>query len=169
MIRRVAFGKAVMAGAAGALAWEICVRLLLFAGLPLFDITRTLGRIAVPGADAPVWWPIGVALHLGVGAVWAVFYAYFFWSTLNRPPSIQGLVFSLLPTILAGLIMVPQLGHMDQAVLSGAAPHPGLFAYRLGWGGPVGVILGHLIYGLAMGSLYVRPVGARVSREMKHA
>ena len=40
MIRIVSFRKALLAGAAGALAWEVVLRLLLLAGLPLADIVR---------------------------------------------------------------------------------------------------------------------------------
>src|ERR1041385_656602 len=106
MIRRVAFGKAILAGAVGALAWEAVVRLLILLALPLFDLVFTM----VLGETRPwFWWPVGLALHATVGAIWAIFYAYFFWSTYDWRPVFQGLVFSLGPATLAGLIMVPQM------------------------------------------------------------
>lgn len=40
-------------------------------------------------------------MHAAVGALWAVFYAYFFWSMLDWRPTARGLVFSLLPSALA--------------------------------------------------------------------
>ena len=47
MIRRVAFKKAITAGALGAVAWEIVIRLLILAGLPMFDLVYALaGRFA---------------------------------------------------------------------------------------------------------------------------
>jgi len=61
--------------------------------------------------------------------------------------------------VLAGLVMLPQLGWMHPLALSGEIARPGLFGIGLGWGGPVSSILGHLIYGATMGSLYTRPVG----------
>jgi hypothetical protein len=42
MIRRVAFEKAIVAGAVGALAWEVVVRVLILLGLPLFDLVANL-------------------------------------------------------------------------------------------------------------------------------
>lgn len=167
MIRRVAFGKAILAGALGAVAWEVAVRILIVMGIPLFDLVFTLGTMALGDAPAWLWWPAGIALHATVGAIWAIFYAYFFWSTYDWPPAVQGLVFSVGPAILAGLIMVPQMNFMHPLILNGRLPATGVFGFRLGWGGPGGIILGHLIYGAVMGSLYVRPVGYRAGRRMK--
>src|SRR5688500_18452986 len=109
MLRRVALAKAVVAGAAGALAWEVAARLLIWSGVPLFDLVRLLGTMFLgPNPPAWGWWPLGMLLHASVGAIWAIFYAYLFWSTYDWRPLTQGLVFSLLPTALAGLVMVPQ-------------------------------------------------------------
>lgn len=164
MIRRVAFRKAVAAGVIGALAWEAVARALISLGLPLGDLVRFLGTMAAPHSPAWVWWPTGLALHASVGAIWAIFYAYFFWSTFELPPAIQGLAFSIIPIVLAGLVMMPQLGWMHPLVLSGELPRPGLFGIGFGWGGPVSSILGHMVYGLTMGALYTRPVGYLVRR-----
>lgn len=162
MIRRVAFPKAIAGGLAGAAAWELVIRLLRVAGVPLGDLVHLLGTMLVGQAPAGLWWPAGMALHLGVGAVWAIFYAYFFWSTFDWRPPLQGLAFSFIPILLAGLVMLPQLGWMHPLVLRGELSRPGLFDIGEGWGGPAGIILGHLIYGLALGALYTRPVGSRV-------
>ncbi|HEX5885338.1 MAG TPA: hypothetical protein VFY67_12430 [Pyrinomonadaceae bacterium] len=166
MIRRVAFGKAILAGAAGALAWEVVVRALIGLGLPLFDLVFTLGTMVLGQVGPWFWWPAGMALHATVGAIWAIFYAYFFWSTYDWSPTVQGLVFSLGPAVLAGLIMVPQMGLMNPLMLNGTLRPPGVFATTLGWGGPAGIVLGHLIYGIVMGSIYVKPVGYRVGRRI---
>ena len=166
MIRRIAFGKAILAGATGALAWELAVRVLIWLGFPLFDLVYILGTMMLGDVRPWVWWPIGMALHATVGAIWAIFYAYFFWSTYDWPPLVQGLIFSLGPAVLAGLIMVPQMDFMHPLMLAGRLPAMRVFAAQLGWGGPVGIIIGHLIYGAVMGSLYVKPVGYRVGRRV---
>ena len=166
MIRRVAFGKAILAGASGALAWELVARLLISLGLPLFDLVYVLGTMVLGDATPWLWWPVGLAMHAAVGSIWAIFYAYFFWSTYGWPPAAQGLIFSLGPAVLAGLVMVPQMSLMHPLVLEGKLPGAGLFGVRLGWGGPVGVLLGHLVYGAVMGGIYTRPVGYRVGRRV---
>src|ERR1044071_6717333 len=135
MIRRVAFGKAILAGAAGALAWEVVVRVLIVLGVPLFDLVFILGSMITRGVRPWLWWPVGLALHATVGTIWAIFYAYFFWSTYDWPPTLQGLVFSLGPAVLAGLIMVPQMGFMHPLMVNGTLTQPGVFATHLGPGG----------------------------------
>jgi hypothetical protein len=165
MIRRVAFKKAVLGGALGALAWEGAARLLVLAGLPVFDLVRVLGLLTF-GPDAPwwKWWPAGILMHAIVGCVWAVFYAYFFWSMFDTRPIFQGILFSVLPAFLAGLIMVPQMDLM----LDGAHPPLRLFALGIGLLGPVSILAGHVIYGAVLGSFYVRPVGYRVGKNIAY-
>jgi hypothetical protein len=161
MIRRVAFGKAVLAGLAGAGAWEGVVRLLIWLGLPMFDLVSVLGTMLLgQGAQVWEWWPIGMAMHSMVGAIWAIFYAYFFWSFFDLNPVAQGILFSLIPAVLAGLIMIPQMDFM----LDGQHPPFRTFAIGIGMFGPVSVFAGHFIYGVVLGSIYVRPVGYRVGR-----
>ena len=149
------------------MAWEGVVRLLRIAGVPLGDLVHLLGTMLVGQASAGLWWSAGMALHASVGAVWAIFYAYFFWSTFEWRPPLQGLVFSFIPILLAGLVMLPQLGWMHPLVLRGELPRPGLFDIGEGWGGPAGIVLGHLIYGLTLGGLYTRPVGSRVQSPVR--
>lgn len=164
MIRRVAFSKAVVAGIAGAFLWEVVARALIFMGVPLFDLVRVLGTMVFGHTTPLLWWTAGTALHLMVGAIWAIFYAYFFWSTFDWLPLMQGMAFSLLPALLAGLVMVPQMSLMHPLVLRGEMMPMGVFAWQLGWGGPVGILLGHVIYGAVMGSIYTKPVGHAVRR-----
>src|SRR2546423_944937 len=129
MIRRVAFKKAILAGAGGALAWEAVVRVLVWLGFPVFDLVYVLGTMIFERqTEFWKWWTVGMAMHALVGAIWAIFYAYFFWSIYNFPPVLQGIIFSLLPTLLAGLIMIPQMDFMHALILSGAMPKQRFFA-----------------------------------------
>ena len=159
MLRRVAFKKAIAAGALGAAAWEAAARALAASGVPVLDLVWLLGTMLLDRAPVWIWWPLGIIMHAAVGCVWGIFYAYFFWSVYNWKPATQGVVFSLVPAALAGLEMVPQLGWMHPQVVGGQIAHPGLFAFEFGWGGPLMIIVGHLLYGGVMGSVYTRPVG----------
>ncbi|CAN7177998.1 family 1 glycosylhydrolase [Phenylobacterium sp. LjRoot225] len=166
MIRIISVRKAVVAGAAGALAWEALLRPLLLAGLPLADIVSALGALVFP--DGPGWaaWGAGLMLHVVVGVLWAVFYAYFFWSLFAWRPLIQGLVFTSVPAALALLIMYPQLKlmHADQLVAHGDA---WTLLKDVSWGERGGLLLGHLVFGAVLGALYTRPVGYPAERAPK--
>jgi len=59
------------------------------------------------------------------------------------------------------------MGLMHPLILQGEMPDMGAFAFKLGWGGPAGVLFGHLIYGAMMGGLYTRPVGYATGRRAK--
>lgn len=168
MIRVVALRKAVVAGVAGALAWEAVLRGLILAGVPTFDIARTLGTFAFPTGSYWVWWPAGLVAHALVGIAWAIFYAYFFWARVDWRPALQGLAFSLLPAALALFVMTPQmrLAKMDrsQVQLTGELIRPPLNALEI-----AGLLLGHVIFGLTVGALYTRPVGYRAGQPPKQA
>lgn len=160
MIRVISLRKAILAGAAGAIAWEIVLRLLALAGLPLVDIVHGLGLIALPAAAETWWWPAGMALHLLVGVIWAVFYAYFAWSTLPLRPVLQGLVFAVVPLGLALAVVYPQVAVMlsRERILDVS---PWTLMAQVSSTERTGILVGHLIYGAVLGALYTRPVGYR--------
>jgi beta-glucosidase/6-phospho-beta-glucosidase/beta-galactosidase len=166
MIRIVSLRKAALAGAAGALAWEAVLRTLILAGLPLSDMVRELGRLAFPDAGPLVWWPLGTAMHVAVGVLWAIFYAYFFWSLLVWRPMLQGLTFAVLPAALAELIIYPQFKLMHAHAL---AVHEDVWSllHQVTWGERAGLVIGHAVFGLVMGALYTRPVGYRAGNTPK--
>src|SRR5437762_6957262 len=118
MIRRVAYAKAILAGALGAAGWEIAARALMSCGIAMPDIVYVLGTMIV-GQKNIFWWPAGLLAHCSVGAIWAIFYAYFFWDEFHLPPVLQGLLFSAGPTVLAGLIMLPQFDLMHPMIVDG--------------------------------------------------
>jgi beta-glucosidase/6-phospho-beta-glucosidase/beta-galactosidase len=164
MIRYVAYRKAVLAGMAGAVAWEAVARQLILAGVPFVDIVGTLGGVAAPHASVWASWTVGMMLHLIVGAIWAVFYAYFFWSVLSLRPVLQGLVFAFVPMPLAIFIMHPQLELMHPLVQAGQAPSADLFGLSHGLHEPLSIAIGHLVWGAVLGLLYTRPVGYAANR-----
>ena len=164
MIRHIAYRKAVFAGVAGAVAWEILAKILAVIGVPFFSIVDTLGAVALPNGSGWASWSIGMLLHLMVGAIWAVFYAYFFWSVLPLRPALQGTVFAFVPMPLAICIMRPQLELMHHLTQAGDLPASGLFGLGAGLHVPLTVAAGHLIWGTVLGALYTRPVGYAVKQ-----
>ena len=72
MVRHVADRKAMLVGVAGAVAWEIVARLLIFAGMPFFSIVETLGAGAAERERVDICWSVGILPHFIVGSLWTV-------------------------------------------------------------------------------------------------
>jgi hypothetical protein len=115
---------------------------LLLAGVPTVDIVRMLGLAVIPNGPAWAWWTAGMALHVVVGVIWAVFYAYFFWSVFALRPLWQGLLFTLVPMVLATAVVYPQLGVM-QAATPVVHVDPWQLLAGVSWGERRGLLLGH--------------------------
>jgi beta-glucosidase/6-phospho-beta-glucosidase/beta-galactosidase len=166
VLRIVAFRKAILAGAVGALVWEAGVRLLALLGLPRFDLVRELGTLPFPHGSVAEWWPAGMIAHASVGAAWALFYAYFFWARFRWPPALQGLAFAALPAALATFVMVPQLELMH---LGGQVVHLDWHAFMVALDPRIfgGLIFGHALFGLTVGAIYTHPVGYSASRRWR--
>lgn len=160
MIRQVAYGRAVMAGALGALAWAVLSLLLHALGLPVPDMVDPVGAVALPGGEPLLRWAVGLALHLAVGALWGLVYAYFFFSLLPLPPALQGIAFAMGPLLLALLVLRPQLRQMlEGGVEAGLLVRPTLSRQADLVGVPVALLAGHILWGAILGALYTRPTG----------
>lgn len=163
MIRVINFYKAILAGAAAAFAWELLARLLILSGFPVVDLVRVVGTLIVPGQSAWAWWPAGLLIHLSVGAIGAIFYAYFFYARLPWPPLLQGAAFGLLAAVPIYQAVYPLLLLMHEPA---QVAHMNLmdFGHMLGGSQRVGLIVGHIVYGTILGAFYTRPVGRSTSK-----
>src|ERR1044072_1279798 len=108
MIRVVAFRKAIVAGLCGAAVIEGVSFIGARSGLPTIDLVSALSETQFRH------WPLvgyaaAMIAHLGIGVCWAVFYAFFFWGRFQIRPIFQGLLFALLPAILAIFVVYPEL------------------------------------------------------------
>lgn len=164
MIRVISIRKALLAGAAGAAAWEVVLRLFSLAGLPLVDLVRLLGTLVVPEGEPWAWWAIGFLMQVGAGAIWATFYAYFVWSILAWRPLLQGIAFGLGVALLSQVVTYPLLQVMHEPAEVIQTGVWGLLD-DVTWRERLGLLIGHLIYGVVLGWLYTRPVGSPTDRE----
>lgn len=152
--------KAVAAGIAGAAAMEIVLRGLALLGLPLLDMVGQLASVTF-GQHRITGWIAALVAHGLIGVAWAIFYAFFFWSRLRWPPALQGLLFAVIPALLALFLVYPQMQLMQM--------HAGIthfdarqLAHMVGVPEVAGLLLGHAAFGLVMGAIYTHPVGYRV-------
>jgi beta-glucosidase/6-phospho-beta-glucosidase/beta-galactosidase len=163
LIRVVDFRKAIIAGVAGAAAMEVVLRGFAIAGLPVFDLVQELGAVVFHHSHL-LGWAVGLGAHAFVGVMWALFYAYFFWSRVALPPPLQGLAFAAIPAVLALFIVHPQLTlmQMDQDMIRVSLP---MLLGTIGVREVSGILLSHAVYGLVLGSLYTRPVGYKAGSQ----
>ena len=139
---------------------ELVLRGFALAGLPLFDLVQEMGAVVFNHSHL-VGWAAGLGAHTFVGVMWALFYAYFFWSRLKVPPPLQGLAFAAIPAVLALFIVYPQLKlmQMNQDVVRVSVS---LLLGTINIREVGGILIGHAVYGLVLGSLYTRAVGYKV-------
>ncbi|HET7575669.1 MAG TPA: family 1 glycosylhydrolase [Sphingomicrobium sp.] len=157
MIRVVAFRKAATAGLAAAAAMEAFAFASSRLGLGTIDFVAELSGVAFDGSR--VLATIAATLvHLGIGVCWAVFYAFFFWGRLRLPPPLQGLIFAIIPALLATFVVYPELAlmqhHADVVSLD-----IGTFLAPLSVSSVGSLVAGHVLFGLVMGAIYRKPVG----------
>lgn len=157
MIRVVNFPKAVMAGIAAAAAMEAFSIATTQAGLSPADLVSELASVS-GHQPAVAAWLLALAVHLGIGICWAIFYAFFFWGRFALPPPLQGLVFAAVPSVLAALFVFPELSlmrlHSDIVTLSVRG-----YLALLTVGGMARLLIGHALFGVVVGTIYQRPVG----------
>ena len=97
------------------------------------------------------------AVHLVVGVLWALVYAYAFEPRLTGNAWARGAIFSLLPWILSLVVFLPLFGGGWFGMAIGAGPLPAL-----------GNLVLHLGYGLILGGMY-GPLGDLSTEELSAA
>ncbi|HEX3422725.1 MAG TPA: family 1 glycosylhydrolase [Sphingomicrobium sp.] len=161
MIRVVALRKAAIAGLCGAAVVELVTFVGARAGLPTIDLVSELSSTEFH--HVPLIAPAAALVaHFAIGVCWAVFYAFFFWGRFNFRPAVQGLLFALLPAVLAILVVYPELSLMriEAAVVTIG---PGDFFAPLTAPIIASLFLTQLLFGLTVGLLYRDPVGYSVT------
>ncbi len=133
--------QALLAGVIGTGVMTVFAMLAPLMGLPPMDVAgmlahfmgRWIGFISLP---------LGWAAHFMIGGTLAFIYALWFVKILPGPAWTRGLVYGLLPWLVAQVAVMPLMGM-------------GLFASA--WGSMVPALqslLGHLVYGVTVGAVY---------------
>lgn len=143
--------KAFLAGVIGAAVMSVILwaaRNLM--GIPA-GIEMMLGTLVVPNAALTAWL-VGFAIHLLLGGVLALVYAWAFENVTHRAGWIVGAGLGLVHAVISGLGMavVPVIHPMIPERL----PAPGAFMANLGVIGIVAEFALHAVYGAIVGGLY---------------
>jgi len=117
-------------------------------GMPKMDIPGTLAGM-LPGDRLMGW-----IMHFLIGIVWAVIFALLWAAGIGSAGVLWGIVFGIGAFVVAGLAM-PMMLSMHPQVQAGNMPNPGLFMSRMGMMATVGSLMGHVLFGLVVGLVYV--------------
>ncbi|MBK7289633.1 MAG: DUF2938 family protein [Chitinophagaceae bacterium] len=122
----------------GLLATAAMTALMLMApmmGMPEMPIGKMLAEFM----NIPV--VLGWVMHVMIGVGLAVGYILFFRDKISAPPAVKGMLFGMIPFLMAQLVVMPMMG---MGVFTSAA---GPMQMKM----IMGSLMGHLIYGLVLG------------------
>lgn len=143
--------SAIIAGLAATLVMSMVLALAPKMGFPKMDIVGMLSTM-FSKKSLPV---LGWMMHLMMGIIFALIYAFLWSKGIGGAVWIYGLVFGAVHWLIVGVIflMVPML-HVG--IRSGIAKAPGLYMTGNGnsWKAFVGGLMGHMIFGLVVALLY---------------
>jgi uncharacterized protein DUF6789 len=140
------FGQAIKAGL---IAWIVFTLVLYMAplmGVPKMDVPAMLAGMFGMNNLAFGW-----MMHLAIGLVLALIYAYWFADLVGGAPWVRGLTFGMLPWLAMMVVIAPMLPVLNPMV---AKMPPGVFLANMGLMASMGSLLGHLIWGAVLGATY---------------
>jgi hypothetical protein len=149
------FGRAALAGLIATIIMSIIQAMAPMMGLPRMEIAAMVGSMF--GSSLEVGWIV----HLMMGTIlWAAVYAYIVEPRLGGAPWVRGLTYGFLLAVFVLVIGFPLVG----AMFSSLTPKPGFLGMGMGGAiGAMGVIVGHLVYGLVLGAIYGHPASEHQS------
>lgn len=155
-------GTAIWAGLIGAIAMLAVVYMGLTAGMTSMDLLRTLGTMIAPNASSSVVYGLGLMMHLMMGAGFGLVHSGLLHAvgpTSNIAATAYGALFGGVHGMVVALVMPIMLTAMHPLVRSGEIARPGTAMTGLGKMTPMGMVMGHIVFGLVTGAIYVAVVG----------
>jgi uncharacterized membrane protein YagU involved in acid resistance len=138
---KTSFLKSIIAGLLGAAAMSLIGALAPLMGMPEMNVPKMLAMTM--GTPLIVGW----AAHLMIGTVLALSYAVIFYKRIPGNGAVKGLIFSLIPWLMAQVLVMPMM-----TMINGMPFTSGLFSGSAV--AALGSLIGHLFYGLTLGLIY---------------
>lgn len=145
------WGRALVAGALGALAMTAAFAGLRAAGLTEMNNEMALGAL-VTQSTAGGAWVAGLAVHLTFGGLFGLVYGAVM-EAFGRRGWPAGVLTSCPHSLLSGILQ-PVMMSMHPEVLGGERLEPAAYNSHLGAWGVVTFFGAHLAYGAVVGSIY---------------
>ena len=141
---------AIIAGLFGTVVLTMFTSMAPKMGMPKMDMVGMLGSMfGAPGNRG-----LGLFIHLMMGVVFGLVYAYLWSAGVGAATLVGGIVFGIVHWLAAGMMMAP-MPMMHAGIKSGDVPAPG--AYMINNGGMkafMGGLVGHAVFGVVVALIY---------------
>lgn len=140
---------AVVAGVVASLVFSMVLAMAPKMGMPKMDIVSLLGSMFGKPNQALGW-----MMHLMMGVVFALIYAFLWSAGISGATWLGGLIFGAVQWLAVGVIM-GMIPMMHVGIKSGAVKAPGLWMTNNGGlMAFMGGLVGHMIFGVVIALVY---------------
>ena len=154
-------GNAVIAGLVGGIAMLPVIYGGRAMGMTSMDLLKTLGMM-MPKADGMTAYGLGLMMHLMMSAAFGIAHAgllHAFDPSSTGAATGLGVLFGAVHGLIVTIAMPMMLKMRHPLVKSGEQDDPGPFMTGMGKMTPVGMVMGHVVFGLVAGAVYASLVG----------
>jgi len=148
-VLQASFGRALLGGLVGWVALTLVMVMAPLMGVPPMSIPSMLGGMF--GVNSLVF---GWIMHLMIGLVLGLVYAYRIAPHFSGAPWLRGLLYSLLPWLVLMVVIAPVLPVLNPML---AKMPPGFFFANIGFMAIMGTLIAHLVYGVVLGAIVGAP------------
>lgn len=142
--------NAVVAGIVGTVVFTAVLMMAPKMGMPKMDIVDLLGSMFSAKSNPVLGW----MMHLMMGVVFALIYAFLWSSGVGAATWVYGLIFGAIHWLIVGMAMA-MIPMMHVGIKSGAVKAPGLWMTNNGGVMAfMGGLVGHAIFGAVVALVY---------------
>jgi hypothetical protein len=140
---------AIVAGLVGTAAISMLMALGPRMGMPKMAIWEMLGSMFDPQGNNTLGW----IAHFMIGVIFALVYAALWAAGLGAPTLLWGVLFGAVHFLIVG-VMMGAMPMLHAGIKAGQVQAPGVLMLNNGVMGLMGGLIGHIIYGLVVASVY---------------
>lgn len=142
---------AVVAGIVATIVFTMILMMAPKMGMPKMDIVSLLGSMFSAKSNLMLGW----MMHLMMGVIFALIYAFLWSRGIGAATWTSGLIFGAVHWLIIGMIMA-MIPMLHVGIKSGAVKAPGLWMTGNGGGlmAFMGGLVGHMIYGVVVALVY---------------
>lgn len=140
---------AIVAGLVSTVVITLIMAMAPKMGMPKMDMVGMLGSMF--GGENRT---LGLVIHLMMGTLFALLYAYLWSVGIGSPGVGSGAVFGIVHWLIVGLVM-GGMPMMHAGIKSGAVQAPGVYMTKNGGAmGFMGGLIGHIVFGIVVALVY---------------